>query len=225
MNDPFSGIPDSGTPRTVRRRFQPGLVEEAFQALRESLGPALLKAKAALRQAQRVAQDGLRRARRYGQDLWQRGKRNPRPFGLAAGAVALTLAGAYALNASGAGRSLCPPPAEGKTAQFLLLMDPMLHITAGSKVEIRYDVCGLPSRTPYLGRVRMTPQKPVGKKKSARPKPVVVSFKDRVDGVATRRHHQLDLSSAKPGAYTIELVVADNRGRERKRVQKVVVRR
>ena len=52
----------------------------------------------------------------------------------------------------------------------------------------------------------------------------MVSFKDQVDGVATRRHQELDLGSTRPGAYTLELSVADNRGRARKRVQKVVVK-
>jgi hypothetical protein len=53
---------------------------------------------------------------------------------------------------------------------------------------------------------------------------MVVSFKDRADGMATRRHEQLELGSTKPGAYTLELSIADKRGRERKRVQKVLVR-
>jgi hypothetical protein len=82
----------------------------------------------------------------------------------------------------------------------------------------------LPSGTPYLGRVRLAQQRAGGKKKSAKPKPLVVSFKDRVDGVATRRQQELDLASTKPGAYTLELSVADNRGRERKRVQKVLIK-
>ncbi len=224
MNDPFSGIPDPGMPRPVRRRFQPGLVEEAIRALQETLRPALPAAREALRQSRRLAKEGLQRAQRYGKDLWLRGKRSPRTFGLIGGAVALTLVGAYALNASGAGRSLCPATSDGKTPQFVLLMDPVLDLAAGSKVGIHYDVCGLPSGTPYLGRVRLTQQRAPGKKGSAKPKPLVVSFKDQVDGVATRRHQQLDLVSTRPGAYTLQLSVADNRGRERKRVQKVLVK-
>jgi hypothetical protein len=103
-------------------------------------------------------------------------------------------------------------------------MDPVPQVAAGSEFEIHYDVCGLASGTPYQARVRLVPQKAPGKKKSAKSKPMVVSFKDKVDGVATRRHEQLDLGSTKPGAYTLELSVADNRGRERKRVQKVLIR-
>ena len=87
-------------------------------------------------------------------------------------------------------------------------------------MEIHYDVCGLRSGTPYRGRVRLTQVK----KGSAKPNPLVISFKDQVDGVATRRQQELDLASTRPGIYTLELSVADNRGRERTRVQKVLVK-
>jgi len=223
MSDPFSRIPDPGTPRPTRRRFQPGLVQEALRAMQETLRPALPKAQRALWRAHWAAKEALRRARWYGEDLWRRGKRNPRTVGVIGGAVALTLVGAYALSASGAG-SLCPPTSEGKTPRFVLLMDPVPQVAAGSEVEIHYDVCGLPSGTAYRGRVRLVQQRPAGKKGSAKPKPLVVSFKDQVDGVATRRHQQVDLASTRPGAYTLELSVADNRGRERKRVQKVLIK-
>jgi hypothetical protein len=99
-------------------------------------------------------------------------------------------------------------------------MDPVSHVKAGSEVEIHYDVCGLASGSPYRGRVRLTPVK----KGSAKPKPLVVSFKDQVDGVATRRQQDLDLASTRPGTYTLELSVADSKGRERTRMQKVLVK-
>ncbi len=235
MSNPFSGIPDPGAPRPIRRPSQPGPVQQALRAMQESFRAALPGAERALQRAQRVAKDalwqtrrvareGFWRARRFGQDLWLRGKRKPRTFGLIGGAVALTLVGAYALSASGAGRSLCPPTSDRKTPKFLLLMDRVPHVAAGSEVEIHYDVCGLASGTPYRGRVRLVQQQVAGKKKSAKPKPLVVSFKDQVDGVATRRHQPLNLASTRPGAYTLELSVADSRGRERKRVQKVLVK-
>jgi hypothetical protein len=224
MSNPFSGIPDPGAPRPFKRRVQPRAVQEALRAIEEALRPALPVARGALRRAQRVANEALRRAQRYGQDLWLRGKRNPRTVGVISGAVAVTLVGAYALSASGAGRSLCPPTNDRKMPRFVLLMDPVSHVAAGSEVEIHYDVCGLPSGTPYLGRVKLAQQRATGKKKSAKPKPVVVSFKDQVDGVATRRHQQLDLASTRPGAYTLELSVIDNKGRVRKKVQKVLIK-
>ena len=219
MSDPFSGIPDPGMP-PIRRRLQPAPVQDALRAMKSTLRAARPKAQKALWRAQWAAKEGLRRAQRYSEDLWRRGKRNPRTLGVIGAAVAVTLVGAYTLSASGAGRSLCPPASDGKTPQFLLLMHPVRQVTAGSEVEIHYDVCGLPSGTPYRGRVRLAPVK----KGLAKPKPLVVSFKDEVDGVATRRQQELDLASTRPGTYTLELSVADNKGRERTRVQKVLVK-
>jgi hypothetical protein len=227
MSQPFSGIPDPGAPRPFKRRFQPpGVVQEGLRGARE----ALLGAREALRRALPGAWEALRGAQRYCQDLWLRGKRNPRTFGLIGAALALTVVGAYALSASGAGRSLCPPAgkANGKTARFQLLMDPVPHPAARSELEIHYDVCGLTSGTPYRGRVQLSQQPADGKKKkkkgSAKPKPLVLTFQDKVDGPATRRHQQLNLGSTRPGAYTLELSVVDNQGRERKRLQKVLIK-
>jgi hypothetical protein len=224
MSNPFSRIPDPELPPPIRRRLQPATMQQALRAMQEALRPAQPAVQRALRRTQRVAKDGIRRARRYGQDLWLQGKRHPRAVGAIGGAVAMTLVGAIALSASGAGRSLCPSTSDGKTPPFRLLMDPVPQVAAGSKVEIHYDVCGLASGTPYQGRVRLVQQQTAGKKRSAKPKPLAVSFKDQVDGVATRRHQQLNLGSTKPGAYTLELSIADKQGRERKRVQKVLVK-
>jgi hypothetical protein len=220
MSNPFSGIPDPGTPPPMRRRLQPAPVQDALRAVRSTLRIAMPKAKGALRRAQWAAKDELRRAQRFGDDLWRGAKRNPRTAGVMVGAVALTLVGAFALSASGAGRSLCPPASARKTGPFLLLMDPVSPAPAGSEVEIHYDVCGLPLGTPYRGRIRLTQVK----KGSAKPKPLVVSFKDQVDGMATRRQQELDLASTKPGTYTLELSIADGKGRERTKMQKVLVK-
>ena len=215
MSQPFSGIPDPGTPSPFRRRFQPGVVQNG------------------MRRAQRAIQETFRQgvgaAQRHGQNLWLRGKRNPRTFAIAGGAVALTLVGAYALSASGIGRSLCPSVSETQkgrtTPQFLLLMDPVPHPAARSEVEIHYDVCGLPSGTPYRGRIRLTQQRPNTKKKGApKPKPMVVTFQDEADGLATRKQQEFDLGATRPGVYTLELSVVDNQGRERKRLQKITVK-
>ena len=209
MSQPFSEIPDPGFPRR-RRRFEPGIVQEALQA------------------ATRKIQSVSREAKRRGQDLWRTGKRHPRTVGLVGGAVALTLAGAYTLSASGAGRSLCPPAAAAskttKSSRFLLLMDKVPAAAAGSELEIYYDVCGLSSGAAYSGRVKLVPQRTSTKKSAAKAKALTLSFKDKVDGPATRRLQQLKLGSTRPGTYTIELAVVDGQGRERQRMQKIVVK-
>jgi hypothetical protein len=196
-------------------------MQEALRATKQALRPALPVAQGALGRAQRGAKEASRRARWFAEDLWLRGKRNPRTAGVVGGAVALTLVAAFALSASGPGRSVCPPTIDRTTPQFLLLMDPVLQIAAGSKVKVHYDVCGLPAGTTYVGHLRLVRQRAAGTKKPAKSKPLVLSFKDQVDGVATRRQQELNLASTRPGTYTLELSVADNRGRERKRVQKI----
>jgi hypothetical protein len=90
MSQPFSGIPDPGFPRR-RRRFEPGIVQEALQAARRQL---LLLAHGARRQGRNLWQQS--------RTLWQRGRRHPRVLALIGGAVTLTLVGAYTLSASGA---------------------------------------------------------------------------------------------------------------------------
>ena len=234
MSDPFSGTQDPGTPRPTRRRFEPGLIEQALRALRETLRPVLRKTQhglgrawqvsgEVLQRAQRQARNAFQRAQRYGARLWLRRRGNPRTIGLIGAGVLLTLAGAYTLSATMDGRSMCPPIAAGKPPKFLVLMDTVAQASAGSDLDLRYDVCGLASGTPYRGKVRFAAQRSAGKK---RPKPIVqvVSFKDQVQGVATRRRQLLSLAATKPGTYTLELSIADNKGRERKRVQKVVVK-
>ena len=213
MSNPFSGIPDPGSPSPFRRRSPQSVMQENLREM--------------WREARRRAEGAMRAAQRHGGDLWRKGKRHPRAVGITGAAVAVTLVGAYALHASG--RSMCPPAGEAKAPRFLLLMDPVPHPTAGSEVTINYDVCGLKSGTPFRGRVRLTqalpPAPKKGKKKTAtKPKVVVVNFKDEADGLADRRRQELKLGSAKPGSYTLELSVTDNMGRERKRLQKLVVK-
>ena len=225
MSNPLSGIPDPEIPRPVRRRFQPSPVREALGEMKDALKARLRRIQPTLQRMQRGTKDASRQARRYAQDLWFRWKRNPRRLGLAGGAVALTLVGAYAVSASMTNSSPCPSGIAGKAPKFLVLMDSIPQMTAGSKFEIQYDICGLASGTPYRGKVRLVQQqRTIAKKKSAAAKPLVVSFKDRADGVATRRQQPVSLASTKAGTYTLELVVADSKGRERKRTQKVVVR-
>ncbi|HET6778826.1 MAG TPA: hypothetical protein VFH26_08045 [Gemmatimonadales bacterium] len=193
--------------------------------MKDALQARLRRIQPGVHKMQRGARDAGRRALRYAQDLWFRGKRDPRRLGLAGGALALTVLTAYGVSASMANRSLCPPGINGKAPKFLVLMDSIPQVAAGSKLDIQYEVCGLASGTPYRGKVRLVQQqKTVARKKSAAAKPLVVSFKDRSGGLATRGEQQVSLGSTKPGKYTLELVVADNKGRERKRVQKIVVR-
>jgi hypothetical protein len=218
MSQPFSRVPepaprpiDSGPSRPFKRRMQPRLVQEAWQSM--------------LRGTRHYA----RRGRQYGGDLWRRSRRYPRAMAATAGAIGVTLIGVYALNASaGPAHSLCPASyakSGGKRPPFLLLMDSQPRATSGSELEIHYDVCGLPSGTPYRGRIQLSPsQRSTSKKKpSAQLKPLVVTFRDKASGVASRHGEPLKLGTARPGTYSLELSITDNQGRARKRVQKILV--
>src|SRR5689334_9559958 len=220
MSQPFSRAPepaprpiDPGFSRPFKRRMQPHLVQETLRTLLRATRPV------------------ARKAQQYGGNLWRRSTRHPRAIAAATGAIGVTLLGVYALNASaGPGHSLCPvsyAKASGKRPAFILLMDSLPRATPGSELEIHYDVCGLPSGTPYSGHIQLSPtQRPAAKKKPALPaKPVAVSsFHDQANGVASRHREPLKLGTARPGTYSLELSITDNQGRERKRVQKVQVK-
>jgi hypothetical protein len=206
MSQPFSRIPEPETSRPFKRPLRPDGIQHAVR-------------------------NAWRGVQRHGEDLWRRSKRHPRTLGMVGGAVALTLVGAYTLSASGIGRSACraalassPDAKGGKSPRFLLLMDSIGRPVTEPRLEIHYDVCGLPSGTAYRGRVQVAAPRSGKKKRSARPKPVVVSFQDKSDGVATRRHRELEIGKLKPGMYTLELTVIDGRGRERKQLQKIQVK-
>ncbi len=214
MTQPFLRTPEPEIPRPFKRRFQPNGMQ---LAIRDGLN-----------QARRKGGELWRTGKRQGEELWRRGKRHPRVLGMIGGAAALMLVGSYTLSATGSGRSLCasalqagPPGSKKiKTPRFMVLMEPIGSAATGSELEVRYDVCGLPSGTAYRGRLAITQQR-VAKKTSAKPKTLIVNFKDEVDGVATRREREVELRNLKPGAYNIELSVVDGRGRERKTQRKL----
>lgn len=162
-------------------------------------------------------------------DIFVAGKRHPRAIAITSGTIALIFMVAYARGSTGSSRSLCPPASRASaTAQpeFLLLMDPVPHQALGSTLKISYDVCGLPPGTPYRARLRLSKEEDFLKKVFGdKSKPIVVTFQDRVDGTATRRSRKFDMGAAQAGAYNLELLVRDNRGRERRRVQSLSIKR
>ena len=209
MSQPFSGIPDPRNSSPFKRRSPQSMVQETLREM--------------WREARRRGDQLMRAAQLHGGNLRVYARRHPRAIGLTAGAVALTLVGAYALNASG--RSLCPS-ADSKGPRFLLLMDPVPPQTSGSELTINYDVCGLKAGTPFRGKVKLTQAQraPKNKKKKApKPQVTVISFQGKSEGLADRRRQEQSLW-VKPGTYTLEFSVTDNAGRERKRVQKLVVK-
>jgi serine/threonine protein kinase len=160
-------------------------------------------------------------------DLWLLGKRRPRGMAITGATVAMALMVAYAGGSTGSSQSLCPqasPTGTSGQPEFLLLMDPVPHQAKGPTLKISYDVCGLPSGTPYRASLRLYKREDFLKKVFGdKSKPIAVTFQDQVDGAATRRSRNFALGTAQPGAYSLELSIRDNRGRERRRVQSLTV--
>src|SRR4051794_33105560 len=101
MSQPFSGIPDPGSRPPIRRRMQPGVVQQTVQAVLRS---TRRKCQDLWLQGKPVAQnlwlrgnwysrDLWRRGERCAQNVWSRGKRNPRTVGLIGAALAVTVVG------------------------------------------------------------------------------------------------------------------------------------
>lgn len=170
-----------------------------------SLPPAILQAPAVLRKVIRSL-----------------GHRQKRWALLALGLVPTSLIAWSVIGSTGSGPSLCPAATD--SAGFLLLLDPVPARPAGSDLEVFYDVCGLSSGTPYSSRFRLS-RRDEGLKKlfGGGSKPLVATFQERAEGPATRRRRSISLESLRPSAYTLDLVVTDNRGRARRRTQTVVV--
>ena len=222
MTQPFLRTPEPEIPRPFKRRFQPNGMQ---LAVRDTWNLVRRHGAEAWRNGKRHGSELWWSSKRHGAELWRQGKRHPRIIGMIGGAAALTLVGGYTLSATGSGRSLCataletgsPGSKKAKTPRFLVLMEPVGAAAAGSDLEVRYDVCGLPSGTAYRGRLEITQQQAAkkNKKSSAKPKKLIVNFKDEVDGVATRREREVELRNLKPGTYTIQLSIVDDRDRER----------
>ena len=186
---------DSGSAATV----------EVAPVVTSSLPPAVRRVSAVLRETIR--------------SLSRRQKR------LALSALALISSALMAwsfIGSSGGGPSLCP--AASDSAGFLLLLDPVPSRPAGSDLEVFYDVCGLASGTTYSSRLRLSRQDEGLKKLfGGGSKPVIATFQERAEGPATRRRRTIGLEVVRPGPYTLELMVTDNRGRARRRAQTVLV--
>ncbi|MGH7509135.1 MAG: serine/threonine-protein kinase [Gemmatimonadales bacterium] len=158
---------------------------------------------------------------RHSRERWRKGARRSRALTVAGGGVLVALIAAYAGSSSGSGASLCPTASQ---PAFLVFMDPVPQQAEGARVKVSYDVCGLPPGTPYRAHLRLSRNEDFLKKMFGnKAKQLVVTFQDKVDGPATRRSRRFDLGSTPPGAYTLELALLDNRGRERKRLQTVVI--
>ncbi len=153
-----------------------------------------------------------------------------------AGAAAVLVVGYYAIHFATKHRTRCPvTPVAGsdsshraatKPATFSVLLDAIGAQSAGSSLEVYYDVCGLEPGTTYTTSLRVE-QNASGLKRllGRSPGPVTASFDESAGGRAVRRHRTLAFDRMPPGSYRAELVVTDAGGRTRTKASAFQVER
>ncbi len=139
-----------------------------------------------------------------------------RRFAVAGGtAVSLALLAVLGAREIRERRSVCPSATS--VEEFLVLLDPPGQVAAGERLDLRYDVCGLDRGSTYTVQVRVARRDGLlGRVLRKRPA-LGVTFRERADGPATRRHRTIGLDAARQGEYTLEMTVTDNQGRRRTR--------
>jgi hypothetical protein len=194
------------------------LLEQQRPRVQAALTTGLQAASAAGRQLVRASTPRVRAA-----SAWARA-RGVRFWKRAAAAVAacwIVYAGGHYLLKQ---RSRCPRllTASDATADsvarrqsFTVLADPIGSMRQGADLDLYYDVCGLDAGTV---KTRIT----VTKSESGLRRlfgdgvgPVTVSSESAVTGPAMRRHESIDFDRMPAGAYTLDVVVHDAKGRQR----------
>jgi predicted Ser/Thr protein kinase len=139
------------------------------------------------------------------------------------GMVALYYAGHFALYH----RSHCPAVgissasgdsgvASTRPQPFTLEVDDAGAIRRGGDAEVYYDVCGLAKGTGFRTQVTITKSESGLNRLFGRSVGSVNGkYDETAPGPATRRHRSLDMSDMPPGAYWVNVVVTDEKGRRR----------
>jgi Protein kinase domain len=119
-------------------------------------------------------------------------------------------------------RSRCPSPPpsadslalSAKPPSFALLTDRPGRVRHGSSLKVYYDVCGL---TDGAVRTAMTVTRHESglRRLLGGIEPVRVSEEESVTGLAMRRHQIVEIGDMPVGAYTLDVVVRDAKGRAR----------
>jgi len=184
-----------------------------------------MRSAAALADDARV-QMGSALARRLARfDEWRRA-RTPRFWKRAGGATVAACVAVLLARHALLMRSSCPtspalPPGVGDSAAsiasartFDVRVDAPRARVLGRDVDVYYDVCGLDGGS-VRTRLVVTKQESGLKRLFNAVDPVAVSFDDDVSGPRTRRRRSIAMDAMPSGAYTVDLVVRDNRGRRR----------
>ena len=115
---------------------------------------------------------------------------------------------------SGVGDSAASATSTAPVRTFDVRVDAPRSRVLGRDVDVYYDVCGLDAGS-VRTRLVVTKQESGLKRLFNAVDPVAVSFDDDVSGPRTRRRRSIAMNAMPSGAYTVDLVVRDDRGRRR----------
>jgi serine/threonine protein kinase len=156
---------------------------------------------------------------------------NQRRFMSMVAGVALALVGLYySAHFALYHRSRCPSGAAAtpnpagdsnvasaaRTRPFSLMVDDAGAIRRGGDAEVYYDVCGLEKGAGFTTRVTITRSESGLNRLFGRSAGSVTGkYEESAGGPATRRHRSLDMDGMPGGAYWVNVVVTDDKGRRR----------
>jgi hypothetical protein len=195
-------------------------VQPAGGAIRRAVGGALRRGTGAAGPHGRAALgSATQHARRFG--MWAKRTLTSRGSTVSMAsafiiAVAVLTFSAFRMT-SGAARSdsRCPTGVamDGKRP-FGVLVDSVETAPQGSDLDVRYDVCGLTTGTPFKTRFLLA--RTDGGRRGAADR-MASSIDDTAVDIGTRRHHVLAVGPMPAGNYRLTVVVTDDRGRRRDR--------
>ena len=162
-----------------------------------------------------------------------------RRFWLAVAVVAMSaVAARYAMHIAAMRRSRCPTLVDagtgttpndktrGRGRVFLILVDAIGTVRAGSDLDVYYDVCGLREGDAFAARVTIAKSDFGFRRFFGDPvAPVAVSFDETATGPATRWHRTVNSDEMPPGVYSLSVVVTDRAGRRREKSQQFQLER
>ena len=129
-------------------------------------------------------------------------------------------------------RSRCPALVDAAAGTkprgrvFLILVDAIGTVSAGSDVDVYYDVCGLREGDAFATRVTIAKSEFGFRRFFGDPVvPVAVSFDETATGPATRWHRTLNFDEMPAGVYSLSVVVTDRAGHRREKSQQFQLER
>lgn len=90
------------------------------------------------------------------------------------------------------------------------MLDSVADQRSGSRLPVRFDVCGLAAGTRFSAEIRFRKRVRIGRGDTRSQQ-----FPDEASSNRERRIHVLDLTQLSPGDYYLDVVVTDQKGNNR----------